>query len=302
MRGGGGVLPACSQDTQKVSADQAALTQAQQQLATAQSAAKTGDDQAQAKVGSDKIKLQGDQANLASDRATAVNPGTTYTWLPVAGAIISQDQPVYSVSGEPVPLLYGLGRRLPGVLCGHVRRRRRGRADPRPDRPGLRRRPDPERPLLGGHRGGGGRWQKARGLPATGEILLGEVVFEPGPIRVTSVTPSVGASVGGGGGGRAAGAAAAGRRRERADGHQHHPGRHRRPGGDPGVPGQAGRRGHGGAARRHLDGGRARGDGRQRGRLPGRRRHRHRRQRQLGRPVAVLVRTAAAAAATPPRR
>jgi hypothetical protein len=44
------------------------------------------------------------------------------------------------------------------------------------------------------------RWQQARGLPVTGEILLGEVVFEPGPIRVTSVAPSVGAAVGGSGG------------------------------------------------------------------------------------------------------
>jgi hypothetical protein len=45
------------------------------------------------------------------------------------------------------------------------------------------------------------RWQAALGLAATGQILLGQVVFEPGPIRVTSVTPSVGASLGGGGGG-----------------------------------------------------------------------------------------------------
>ena len=44
------------------------------------------------------------------------------------------------------------------------------------------------------------RWQSAVGLPATGEILVGEVVFEPGPIRVTSVTPSVGSAVGGEGG------------------------------------------------------------------------------------------------------
>ena len=44
------------------------------------------------------------------------------------------------------------------------------------------------------------RWQKASGLSATGEIPLGEVVFEPGPIRVTSVTPSPGAAVGGAGG------------------------------------------------------------------------------------------------------
>ena len=29
----------------------------------------------------------------------------------------------------------------------------------------------------------------------TGELLLGSVVFEPGPVRVTSVTPTVGATV-----------------------------------------------------------------------------------------------------------
>ena len=45
------------------------------------------------------------------------------------------------------------------------------------------------------------RWQSALDLPATGEILLGEVVFEPGPIRITGVTPSVGSPVGGDGGG-----------------------------------------------------------------------------------------------------
>ena len=50
-----------------------------------------------------------------------------------------------------------------------------------------------------------GRWQASRGLPVTGEILLGEVVFEPGPIRITSVTPSAGAPVGCGGGGASGG-------------------------------------------------------------------------------------------------
>ena len=44
------------------------------------------------------------------------------------------------------------------------------------------------------------RWQTALGLTATGDILLGQVVFEPGPIRVTSVTPSVGGYGGGSGG------------------------------------------------------------------------------------------------------
>src|ERR1700677_977465 len=55
-----------------------------------------------------------------------------------------------------------------------------------------------------------GRWQGALGLPATGEVLLGQVVFEPGPIRVTSVTPSVGSSVGGGGSGASGGGGAGG--------------------------------------------------------------------------------------------
>ena len=33
-------------------------------------------------------------------------------------------------------------------------------------------------------------WETAVGMSATGTVLLGEAVFELGPIRVTSVTPS----------------------------------------------------------------------------------------------------------------
>ena len=54
------------------------------------------------------------------------------------------------------------------------------------------------------------RWQRTLGLPATGQILLGQVVFEPGPIRVTSVTASVGTSIGGGGGASTGGAGGGG--------------------------------------------------------------------------------------------
>ena len=38
-------------------------------------------------------------------------------------------------------------------------------------------------------------FQSAHGLTVTGELLLGSVVFEPGAVRVTSVTPTVGATV-----------------------------------------------------------------------------------------------------------
>ncbi len=73
------------------------------------------------------------------------------------------------------------------------------------------------------------RWQTALGLPATGTVLLGEVVFEPGPIRVTSVTPSVGQAVAPG---------------NVLDATSTTPIVAIDLDGDPGVPAQAGRRGH----------------------------------------------------------
>jgi hypothetical protein len=203
--GSGASSSACTGDKQKVSADQATLTQARQQLAAAQAAAKTDDDQTQAKVGADQVKLRGDQAILSSDQATAVNPGTTYTWLPQVGRVIRQDQRVYAVSDEPVPLLYGS---IPAYRAFYVGMPNGGDVG------------ELTRDLIALGYGNGlaqsdhyslataaavQRWQKARGLPLTGQILLGEVVFEPGPIRVTSVTPSVGASIAGGGGGGGAG-------------------------------------------------------------------------------------------------
>jgi chemotaxis protein histidine kinase CheA len=228
--GRGASSAACSQDTQdvsqdeqKVSSDQTALTQAEQQLASAQSSAKLDHDQNQAKVASDQTKLQsdhdqneakvasdqtklqGDQATLASDQATETNPGTSYTWLPTVGEIIKEDQPVYSLSNEPVPLLYGSITAYRSFYVGMSDGGDVGELT---------------RDLIALGYGAGltqsnhyssatatavERWQTALGLLATGQILLGEVVFEPGPIRVTSVTPSVGDAVGSGGSGSGSG-------------------------------------------------------------------------------------------------
>jgi hypothetical protein len=124
--------------------------------------------------------------------------GTTYTWLPQAGDIIKQDEPVYSLNSQPVPLLYGA---IPAYRTFSL-----GMSDGADVR-------QLTRDLMALGYGAGlaksnsftsataaavERWQRALGLPVTGRIPLGEVVFEPGPIRVTSVTPSIGAPVGGG--------------------------------------------------------------------------------------------------------
>jgi peptidoglycan hydrolase-like protein with peptidoglycan-binding domain len=124
--------------------------------------------------------------------------GGVYTWLPEPGAVIKQGEPVYSVGDQTVPLLYGS---LPAY-----RKFGAGMSDGA-DVGQL------TRDLITLGYGAGltqsnhyssataaavRRWQSALGLQATGEIPLGQVVFEPGPIRVTSVAPTVGASAGGG--------------------------------------------------------------------------------------------------------
>ena len=127
--------------------------------------------------------------------------GGVYTWLPEPGAVIKQDQPLYSVGNVAVPLLYGS---LPayrqfdagmsdGADVGQLTRDliALGYGDGLAQgKQGSQYSPATAAAVE--------RWQKALGLQATGEIPLGDAVFEPGPIRVTSVTPSVGTSAGGG--------------------------------------------------------------------------------------------------------
>jgi hypothetical protein len=197
--GTGATSPACSSDTQKVSQDQLQLTQAQQQLTSSQDSATRDLDENQAKIQSDQTALQGDEAALALAQENAANPGTTYTGLPDVGDVIEEDQSVYSVSNQSVPLLYGSVTAYRAFYVGM------------PDGSDVG---EFTADLIALGYGSGltqsnhyssataaavERWQSALDLPATGEILLGEVVFEPGPIRITAVTPSVGSPVGGGG-------------------------------------------------------------------------------------------------------
>jgi membrane fusion protein, multidrug efflux system len=116
------------------------------------------------------------------------------TGMPLAGDVISRGQPVYRVDNRPVVLLYGdiaayrtLG---PGTSGADVRELE-----------------DNLKAL-----GYGGftvddaysattatavrRWQKDLGLPQTGQVELGRVLFAVGPIRIDSVTAGVNESTG----------------------------------------------------------------------------------------------------------
>src|ERR1700722_18651228 len=138
-----------------------------------------------------------DQKALEADQSNATNANTTFTQLPRVGARLQRGESVYELNDEPVPLLYGpvpLYRALYlGVSSG-------------PDVTEL------NRNLIAlGFEGGSASdsftsstasavasWQSSLNEPATGVIALGDVVIEPGPLDVASVSASLGQVASGG--------------------------------------------------------------------------------------------------------
>jgi peptidoglycan hydrolase-like protein with peptidoglycan-binding domain len=116
------------------------------------------------------------------------------TALPAAGDIVRRWQPVFAVDGQPVLLLYGSlpawRSFVPGMTAGpDVRQLQRNLAARGFD-------PGPADGVFGGATELAlQRWQQASGATVTGTIPLGEVVFLPGPLRVTATPEQAGAPV-----------------------------------------------------------------------------------------------------------
>jgi peptidoglycan hydrolase-like protein with peptidoglycan-binding domain len=180
---GGG--SSCSSDVQDVSAAQ--------QNATS-TAAKVSADRSQ--VSSGEKQLASAQSNLSTARSSAAlyGQGSTFTTLPSVGEIIRCGQSLYEINGQPVLLLYGSVAPTRAFTLG---------MSAGPDVAEL----NANLQALGYGQGLSGdeftaataaairALQSAHGLSVTGELLLGSVVFHPGPVRVTSVTPTVGQTV-----------------------------------------------------------------------------------------------------------
>jgi Putative peptidoglycan binding domain len=183
---GGGGGGACATDGQSVSADEQPLTGDQ---------TKVGADQVQ--VSSAESQVAAAQASLGSAGSSAATWGqsSTYTSLPALGAIVRRGQSLFAVSDQPAFLLYGPVGAWRAFEAG---------MSPGRDVAEL----NANLQALGyGSAGLEGdaftsetaaaidSLQAAHGLSQTGELLLGSVVFEPGAVRVTAVTPTVGATV-----------------------------------------------------------------------------------------------------------
>jgi peptidoglycan hydrolase-like protein with peptidoglycan-binding domain len=151
-------------------------------------------------VRTDVVERQQVEGTLAYRGSFAVANGSAagvVTGLPAVGAVIRRGEPLYELGRRPVPLLYG------------------GQPAARAFALGMSRGPDVrelQRNLLAlGFDAGGAlaadgrfdvatlaaveRWQSAIGLPPTGTIPAGGVVFLPRAVRVTAATASVGADV-----------------------------------------------------------------------------------------------------------
>lgn len=124
-------------------------------------------------------------------------PPGVLTAAPAAGSTVTRGQSLYEVDGHPVRLLYGerpAWRALEvGIAKGpDVRQLEQnlvalGHFHSTPD---TRFRAQTAAAVR--------RWQARLGVPRTGRLALGAVVFAPGPVRVTGTPTPVGGRLGGG--------------------------------------------------------------------------------------------------------
>jgi putative peptidoglycan binding protein len=174
----------CSADAQPVAADAQAVTAAALKVAADRNA-----------VAAAQTSLAGAQRTLADASASAATYGQTsaYTWLPKVGDVIARGGTLYAVGGAPVLLLYGSGAPYRAFTSGmtpgsdvaelNANLRALGYGQPAGDA------------FTSATAAGIDALQRAHNLPVTGQLLLGAIAFEPGAVRVTAVTPVIGATV-----------------------------------------------------------------------------------------------------------
>jgi hypothetical protein len=172
---GGASAGPCATDAQAMASDRVGVT--------------TGS----GKVQADERELSAAEATLTQGETSAATYGqnAVYTMLPKVGQIVRRGQPLYAIGGAPAVLLYGgvpASRAfMPGMSAGadvaELNRNLRGYGAPSGDTFAAATTLAIE------------RFQSERHISATGRLPLGSVVFEPGAVRVTSVTPTEGSPV-----------------------------------------------------------------------------------------------------------
>lgn len=120
--------------------------------------------------------------------------GAAYTWLPAPGRQVRRGQRLYEVDGAPVVLFYGARPQwrplAPGVPPGSDVAQLRANLIALGYGTGLAVSDYYDDATAAAV----AAWQTAAGLPVTGTVPLGQVVYAPGPLRVAAVSAVLGAA------------------------------------------------------------------------------------------------------------
>jgi Putative peptidoglycan binding domain len=121
--------------------------------------------------------------------------GTAYTALPQPGQVVRRGQRLYEVDGSPVMLFYGARPEWRALSLGVADGPDVAQLDANLIALGYAGRADLTVSDTFSYATfyAVERWQAARGLPVTGTVAAGQVAYAPGALRVTTVTPSLGA-------------------------------------------------------------------------------------------------------------
>ena len=119
--------------------------------------------------------------------------GTAYTALPGVGATVRRGQELYAVDGTPVFLFYGGTPEWRPLSAGVAPGRDVAQLNRNLIALGYGAGLSDSEYFTGATAYAVELWQEARGLAVTGTVPLGQVAYAPGPLRVTGVTPDLGA-------------------------------------------------------------------------------------------------------------
>jgi peptidoglycan hydrolase-like protein with peptidoglycan-binding domain len=186
-------------DARKLSIDCAGSGAAGASSCTADSQSLATDRQS---VASGTSKVQADERAAASASealaqadasASIVGPTSSYTLLPPVGRIVRRGGELYAIGGQPVILLYGAVPQwrafVPGMTPG------RDVAELNANLRSFGYGATAGEAFTSATESAIARFQSAHKIVATGSLLVGSVTFEPGAIRVTTVTPTTGSPV-----------------------------------------------------------------------------------------------------------
>ncbi|HEY4412450.1 MAG TPA: peptidoglycan-binding protein [Gaiellaceae bacterium] len=173
----GGSAPPCAADSQSMTTDR-------QNVASSTSKVQA-DERAAASAGEALAQAQ--------SSASLAGPSSSYTMLPAVGTIVRRGGALYGIGGQPVILLYGGVPQWRAFASGMSPGR--DVAELNANLRALGYGPLSGDAFTSSTGSAIAHFQAARGLPATGSLLLGAVVFEPDAVRITSVTPTNGAPV-----------------------------------------------------------------------------------------------------------